>query len=39
MPQSELGAKGGGNENSGGFDIVIRKEGPLEVFKQRNKTL
>ena len=26
--QSELGAKSGGNEASGGFHVVIRKEGP-----------
>lgn len=39
MPQSELGAKDGGNETGGDFNVVIKKKGPLEVFKQRAKIL
>ena len=39
MSPSEPGAKGSGNEITGDLEVEIKREGPLEVFKQRGKRL
>lgn len=38
-PHSELGAQGGGNETGGDFNVMIRKVGPQNGFRQRGKRL